>query len=959
MRPQGMPAMEGDGRPRTRAAGRPGVARWALIGWALTSVGTACRNDAPTAAAAPFVAEPRRTEWQRYQAALARESDPLVRAQMVRLRVGPTPGFRLGSAGHLSYGARTAERGANALISGQIAVEIAPTIATDGWLAGLNNMGQVLDSGSDGTNSGAFIWTPTVRNGLVGTAAFIPIPHTFIYALSDSGVAVATDITGSQWEEQGSVWIPTVANGSTGTLVLPPPVEGDSTTALFAVNKHGQLAGRSDSVADIFRSLKPRAAIWMPTRTAGVYVPAFLRIGAAGQLYESGAVDINDLGQVIGWYFDPSRGLRNFLWSPNRPNDSTGTWVDITAPPYPGCGSSAAYAINNFGQVALQVGCAASPDVQTVIWQPTFPNSSTGSHHYPGLPLGCTRGDTYDINDAGYFVTVCAWVWEPSTANGTAGAFYPVYGPYYPQQPFASWRKINNAGQLAGVSCSALYCPDGQRAVLLNLSTNQDSDGDGVSDLQDNCPLVSNPDQLDTDGDGVGDACDPSPVARLDGPWTGDEGIPGITMDASGSSSPSGSALTYAWEFGDGSSGTGGTVTHAYSDNGTYSVRLTVTDALGRSATSVSSATVLNVAPTATLQAPASPVSAGVPFALSLVGTNDAPGDLATLTYAFDCGSGAFGSPLSTPTNSCAGLSAGSYTVRGRVVDKDGGSSTYTAAVVVGSGSNTPPTVTVYGPFAGAEGAQVAMSATASDPDGQALSYSWDFGDGSPPASGASVVHQFADNGSYAITVTVSDGIATATASTTATITNMPPVASPVAPTTVPQGTPFTLALLQPTDPGLADVASLQFRFDCGSGYIAPAGATPSASCLQLAPSRYRTRLVLRDKDGGVTTYVRTVDVKNVAPQVTLTSPDSVSIPVGGSVTVTATFSDPGVQDAPWTAIVAWGTGAPLTTVPNVVPGAPVSASHTFASAGVYRVRFNVADRYGLNGRVIVTVVVR
>jgi hypothetical protein len=38
-----------------------------------------------------------------------------------------------------------------------------------------------------------------------------------------------------------------------------------------------------------------------------------------------------------------------------------------------------------------------------------------------------------------------------------------------------------------------------------------DSDGDGICDSQDNCPLIKNYDQLDSDGDGAGDACDLCP----------------------------------------------------------------------------------------------------------------------------------------------------------------------------------------------------------------------------------------------------------------------------------------------------------------------------------------------------------------------------------------------------------------------------------------------------------------
>jgi hypothetical protein len=35
-----------------------------------------------------------------------------------------------------------------------------------------------------------------------------------------------------------------------------------------------------------------------------------------------------------------------------------------------------------------------------------------------------------------------------------------------------------------------------------------DADGDGLSDAEDNCPLVTNPDQADLDGAGLGNACD-------------------------------------------------------------------------------------------------------------------------------------------------------------------------------------------------------------------------------------------------------------------------------------------------------------------------------------------------------------------------------------------------------------------------------------------------------------------
>ena len=53
-----------------------------------------------------------------------------------------------------------------------------------------------------------------------------------------------------------------------------------------------------------------------------------------------------------------------------------------------------------------------------------------------------------------------------------------------------------------------------------------------------------------------------------------------------------GSISTYAWDFGDGGTGSGQTASHQYAAAGTYTVRLTITDTSGRVATTTKSVTV-------------------------------------------------------------------------------------------------------------------------------------------------------------------------------------------------------------------------------------------------------------------------------------------------------------------------------------------------------------------------------
>ncbi len=83
---------------------------------------------------------------------------------------------------------------------------------------------------------------------------------------------------------------------------------------------------------------------------------------------------------------------------------------------------------------------------------------------------------------------------------------------------------------------------------------------------------------------------------------------------------------------------------------------------------------------------------------------------------------------------------------------------------------NLPPTASAGGPYSGVEGSVISFDGSASsDPEGQPLSYRWDFGDNSF-ATGVNPGHVYASAGTFTVTLVVDDGIADSAAST-ATVT--------------------------------------------------------------------------------------------------------------------------------------------------------------------------------------------
>jgi PKD repeat protein len=335
----------------------------------------------------------------------------------------------------------------------------------------------------------------------------------------------------------------------------------------------------------------------------------------------------------------------------------------------------------------------------------------------------------------------------PST--GTEGSSLAFTGSAVdvPADPITYSWTFGDGGTSNVQNPSHTYADDGTYTVTLTAS-----DGDGGSASTTTSVVVSNANPAITSLTSNAPQSEGSPIA-----FTTAVTDPG-TLDTH----------TYAWTFGDGTTGTGANPSHIYADDGTYPVTVIVTDDDGGTATASINVTVTNSPPTAvTISGPTSGTE-GSP--LSFVGSAvDVSADPITYFWSFGDGGTA---TVQSPTHTYA--DDGTYTVTLTASDGDGGSTAVTASVVI---SNANPTITVLTSNAPQdEGTPTTFATTITDAGVlDTHTYAWTFGDGAT-GTGANPSHTYANDGTYSVSLTVTDDDGgTDTATLSVTVNNVAP----------------------------------------------------------------------------------------------------------------------------------------------------------------------------------------
>ena len=227
---------------------------------------------------------------------------------------------------------------------------------------------------------------------------------------------------------------------------------------------------------------------------------------------------------------------------------------------------------------------------------------------------------------------------------------------------------------------------------------------------------------------------------------------PTINQDVSfNGASSSVSNGTFAWDFGDGQTGSNVTTTHRYQRGGTFTISLTVTSDSRQMSTASRTITVSTTLPPQAANFVFSPTAPAInqDVVFTVAGVPGPGGGALGATYSWDFGDGTTGTGTPITHRYTRG---GTFAVTLRVTSEAGITATTARQITVSTSLPTGTASFVFSPIDPHPGDTVFFNATSSTlTDG---SFNWDFGDGTT-GSGATTTHRYEQERTFTVTLTV------------------------------------------------------------------------------------------------------------------------------------------------------------------------------------------------------------